>query len=85
MAWIISRKIDNVKFILSICAVEDMDIIARDVEEAFLTTQANRPRKQSSVLDRPPPDETYYVKRPSGTQDSEMPYIMKPAFIYGHP
>ena len=79
-------QIDTVKFILSICAAEDMDMVAMDVKEAFLTTKVNRLRKRRSVLDPPPPDETYYVRRPPGTKDSEMPYLMKPkAFIYGHP
>ena len=79
-------KIDTVKFILSICAAEDMDMIAMDVKEAFLTARVNRSRKPRSVLDPSPPDETYYVRRPPGTKDSEMPYIMAPkGFIYGHP
>jgi hypothetical protein len=63
-----------------------MDMIAMDVDEDYLKTRVNRPRKQRSVLDPPPPDETYYVRRPPGTNDSELPYLMKPeAFIYGHP
>ena len=79
-------KIDSIKFLLSLAATEDMDIFALDVEEAFLTTKVNRHRKPRSVMDPPQPDNTYYVRRPPGTYDDELPYISKPeAFIYGHP
>ena len=79
-------SMDNIKLLLSIAATTDAEIFLLDVNEAFLTTRVNRERKQRSVRDPPVPDQTYYLRRPSGATDSEMPYLMKPAgFIYGHP
>jgi hypothetical protein len=79
-------SMDNVKILLSIAAVQDAEILLLDVNEAFLTTRVNRYRKPRSVRDPPPQDQTYYLRRPPGATDADMPYIMKPAgFIYGHP
>ena len=47
-----------------------------DVCEAFLAT----------TVPREGPDQTYYVRRPPGATDDELPYISKPeALIYGYP
>ena len=79
-------SMDNIKLLLSIAATTDAEIFLLDVNEAFLTTRVNRERKQRSVRDPPAPDQTYYLRRPPGATDEEMPYLMKPAgFIYGHP
>lgn len=79
-------SMDTIKFLLSIAAVTDAEIVLLDVDEAFLTTRVNKVRKQRSKRDPPPPDNTYYLRRPPGATDAEMPYIMKPrGFIYGHP
>ena len=46
----------------------------------------NKQRPKRSVLDPDSPDQTYYLRRPPGVTDSEMPYISQPsAFVYGHP
>jgi hypothetical protein len=79
-------RMTTIKFLLSLGAITDSDWIIIDVKEAFLTTKVNRILPKRSILDPDPPDLTYYVRRPPGATDAEMPYLMKPeAFIYGHP
>ena len=46
---------DTIKFLLSIAAVTDAEIVLLDVDEAFLTTRVNKVRKQRSKRDPPPP------------------------------
>jgi len=44
-----------------------------DIKVAFLTTDVD-------------PKHKYYVRRPSGTRNEEVPYISEPAcYVYGHP
>jgi len=79
-------RMTTIKFLLSLGAITDSDWIIIDVKEAFLTTKVNRVLLKRSLLDPDPPDLSYYVRRPPGATDAEMPYLMKPeAFIYGHP
>jgi hypothetical protein len=79
-------RMETIKFLIALGAIEDSDFIIIDVKEAFLTTKVNRLLPKRSILDPDPPDLSYYVRRPPGATDAEMPYIMKPeAFIYGHP
>jgi hypothetical protein len=79
-------RMDTIKFLISLGAIKDSEFFIIDVKEAFLTTKVNRLLPKRSVLDPDAPDLSYYVRRPPGATDAEMPYIMKPeAYIYGHP
>jgi len=65
----------------------DAEIVLLDVDEDLLTTRVNKVRKQRSKRDPSPPlDNTYYLRRPPGATDADMPYNMKLlGFIYGNP
>jgi hypothetical protein len=79
-------RVDTVKFLFAVGSAMDYDFFGTDIIEAFLTTEVNKKRPKRSVLDPDAPDQTYYLRRPPGVTDSEMPYISQPsAFVYGHP
>ena len=79
-------SMDTMKLLLSIAVTLDYDMILMDLVCAFLTMTVNKQRPRHSPADPPPPDETYYVRRPPGLTDADIPYIIQPAaFIYGHP
>ena len=81
-------KMDVMKILLAVAAAEDMDIMTMDAETAYLTTKVNKVRniagqRKTEIEEK---DNTYYIRRPAGVTDKEMPYIMKPeGFGYGHP
>ena len=65
--------IDTLKLLLAIAASLDLDMVKFDVKEAYLSTRVKANNK-------------YYARRPPGTRNNEMAYIMEPeCFIYGHP
>ena len=69
----IKRHITVTKLLLAIAASLDLDMVKFDVKEAYLTTRVKANNK-------------YYARRPPGTRNNEMAYIMEPeCFIYGHP
>jgi hypothetical protein len=64
---------DTLKLLLAIGASLDYDMLRFDIKEAYLSTTVDEKNK-------------YYVRRPPGVHNDEMPYIMQPeCFIYGHP
>jgi hypothetical protein len=65
--------VSTIKFLLSIAAVIDAEIVLLDLDEAFLTTRVDKGRNQRSKRDPPPPDNTYYLRRPPGATDADMP------------
>jgi hypothetical protein len=65
--------IDTLKILLAVGASLDLDMVKFDVKTAFLKTEVD-------------PKHRYYVRRPPGARDAEMPYISKPrCYVYGHP
>jgi hypothetical protein len=66
-------KIDTLKLMLAIGASLDWDMVKFDVKVAYLTTVVE-------------PQHRYYVRRPPGARNEELPYISQPdCYIYGHP
>jgi hypothetical protein len=57
----------TMKLLLYIAATLDYDMILMDLVCAFLTKTVNTHCPRRSPADPPPPDETYYVRRPPGT------------------
>ena len=76
-------RVDTFKVLASVAAIEDDDLVLMDVAEAYLTTKVGKLRPTAVAHE---PDHTYYLRRPPGVLDSEMPYISQPeSFVYGHP
>ena len=76
-------RVDTFKVLASVAAIEDDDLVLMDVAEAYLTTKVGKFRPTAVAHE---PDHTYYLRRPPGVLDSEMPYISQPeSFVYGHP
>ena len=77
---------DTLKILIGISAVTGWDFLKTDVSEAFLTTTVNKKRSKRHEGEPDEPDGTYYIRRPPGVTDDQMPYICKPtSYIYGHP
>ena len=81
---------DVLKILLSIGAIVDADFILIDIETAFLTAKVDEYRPPRTLTDHmgqtvpPPLSEKYFVRRPPGATDAEMPYISQPkSHIYG--
>jgi len=65
--------VDTLKLLLAIGASLDMEMCKFDIKTAFLKTKVD-------------PKNKYYVRRPPGATNEEMPYISEPeCYIYGHP
>jgi hypothetical protein len=65
--------VDTLKLLLAIGASLDMEMCKFDIKTAFLKTKVD-------------PKNKYYVRRPPGATNDEMPYISEPeCYIYGHP
>ena len=77
---------DTLKILIGISAVTGWEFLKTDISEAFLTTKVNKTRSKRHAGEPDEPDGTYYIRRPPGVTDDQMPYICKPtSYIYGHP
>jgi len=65
--------IETLKVLVAVAASLDLDMAKFDVKVAILKTEVD-------------PKHKYYVRRPPGATDEEMPYISEPkCYVYGHP
>ena len=76
---------NTLKVLLAMGASANWEICKIDVAEAFLTTTVNK-QYPKHISKNTKVDTTYYVRRPPGLTDSDIPFICKPkCYIYGHP
>ena len=78
-------RMNTLKILLAMGASANWEICKVDVAEAFLTTTVNK-QYPPHISKKTQVDTTYYVRRPLGLTDSNMPLICQPkCYIYGHP